>query len=43
MRDFYESERIEWSRRLSITLKEVANIIPPSEPIDDEGDQGNAA
>jgi hypothetical protein len=37
---FYESERIEWSRRLTVTLSELAKVIPPSEPSDSaDGDE----
>ena len=36
MAAFYETERIEWSRRLMVTLGELVKSMPPAEPKDDE-------
>jgi hypothetical protein len=36
MASFYESERVEWSRRLMVTLAELVKVMPPAEPRDDE-------
>jgi hypothetical protein len=36
---FYESERVEWSRRLMVTLAELGKIMPPAEPNDEQNDQ----
>lgn len=42
MAAFYESERIEWSRRLMVTLAELVKVMPPAEPTDDQ-DAGSEA
>lgn len=34
--DFYSSERIEWSRRLNLTLRSLERTMPPAQPVDPE-------